>query len=60
MFGFAALMGVILSIIAFVEDKTFSVLFSVLSLVSVVISYGLWRASRLLSERKKALKNQLD
>jgi tetratricopeptide (TPR) repeat protein len=60
MFGFAALMGVILSIIAFVEDKTFSVLFSVLSLVPAAISYGLWRVSRLLSERKKVLKSQLD
>jgi tetratricopeptide (TPR) repeat protein len=60
MFGFAALMGVILSIIALVEDKTFSILFSVLSVVPAGISYGLWRASRLLSERKKALKSQLD
>jgi tetratricopeptide (TPR) repeat protein len=60
MFGFAALMGVILSIIAFVEDKTFSVLFFALSVVPAGVSYGLWRASTVLSKRKKALKSQLD
>jgi tetratricopeptide (TPR) repeat protein len=59
-FGFAALMGVILSIIALVEDKTFSIFFSLLSLVPAGISYGLWRASRRLVKRKKALQTQLD
>jgi tetratricopeptide (TPR) repeat protein len=60
MFGFAALAGVILSIFAVVADKSFSFVYVIFSLVPASISYGLWRVSRLLSARKKALKSQLD
>ncbi len=60
MFGCASLVGVLLSVVVLMEDRVLSIVSFVLSLASVVISYGLWQGSRRLMELKKALKNQLD